>query len=96
MEQPLKIIRCRDLGFACNQAILAESEEEALTLVAEHAQTSHGVHITPEVTAQVQSYNQDLSDEELDHIVGGRSRCGKPVCPPQLRAMLIFTNPVVR
>ena len=69
----MKIIRCHDLGFACDQAILAESEEEALNLAAEHAQTVHGVQVTPEVTAQVQTYIQDLSDEELDQIVGGSS-----------------------
>ena len=72
----MKIIRCRDLGFACDQAILAESEEEALNLAAEHAQTVHGVQVTSEVAAQVQSHIQDLSDEELEQIVGGSSPNG--------------------
>lgn len=65
----MKIIRCREMGFDCEQEIRAENEEEALRQVAEHAQKAHGVQVTPEMAALV--HIQDLSDTELEQIVGG-------------------------
>ena len=67
----MKIVRCRDLGFDCDQEIRAESEEEVLRQAAEHTQTVHGVKVTPEMAAQVQSHIRDLSDSELEQAVGG-------------------------
>jgi predicted small metal-binding protein len=72
----MKLIHCRDLGFACDQQILAESEEEVLRQAAEHAYSLHGVQVTPEMASQVQSHILDLSDTELEQIIGGRQPIG--------------------
>jgi predicted small metal-binding protein len=69
-EQFMKIIRCRDLGFECDQKILAESQEEVVRQATEHAHTVHGVQITPELIAQVQPHIQDLTDDELEQATG--------------------------
>lgn len=45
----MKILHCRDAGFDCNGQIKAETEEEVLTQAAHHAQTAHGVTVTPEL-----------------------------------------------
>ena len=51
-----KVINCRDLGFDCDGVIRAETEEELLQLVAQHAQTVHGLEeVTPEVVEKVRS-----------------------------------------
>ena len=51
-----KIIHCRDVGFDCNGVIKAETEEEAMKLVADHAAKVHGVtQITPEIAQKVRS-----------------------------------------
>lgn len=50
-----KVVRCRDLGFDCEGVVRAETEEEAMRQVAEHARTVHGVEVTPEVAEQVRS-----------------------------------------
>jgi predicted small metal-binding protein len=67
----MKIVHCRDLGFACDQEIRAETEEEVLRQAAEHAHTVHGIQVTPEVAVQVESHIQDLSDSDLEQVVGG-------------------------
>jgi len=51
----MKVLRCRDAGFDCEHVIHAESEEELLRQVAEHAQTVHGIEVTPELVEQVKS-----------------------------------------
>ena len=48
-------MRCRDVGFDCDGVVRAESEEELLRQVAEHAQTVHGVEVTPELVEQMKS-----------------------------------------
>ncbi|UCC71889.1 MAG: DUF1059 domain-containing protein [Gemmatimonadota bacterium] len=40
-----KELRCRDLGMNCSQVIRAETEEELLERVAEHALTVHGIDV---------------------------------------------------
>ena len=35
--------RCKDAGVACNSVITADSQEELLKMVAEHAEYDHGV-----------------------------------------------------
>ena len=51
-----KVIRCRDVGFDCNGVIRAKTEEEALTLAAEHARKVHNVtEITPEIVAKIKA-----------------------------------------
>jgi len=52
-------LRCRDVGFDCDGVVRAESEEELLRQVAEHAQTVHGVEVTPELAEQVKSLIRD-------------------------------------
>ena len=51
-----KVIRCRDVGFDCNGVIRAKTEEEALTLAAEHARKVHNVtEITPEIVDRIKA-----------------------------------------
>ena len=51
-----KVIRCRDVGFDCDGVIKAPTENEALSLAAEHAKAAHGVKdITPEIVAKIKS-----------------------------------------
>jgi predicted small metal-binding protein len=57
-----KEIRCRDVGFDCDGVIRADSEEEALQMAAEHAQTVHGLpEVTPEDVAKVKSVMRETS-----------------------------------
>lgn len=49
----MKLIRCRDAGFDCNHEVRAESEEDLLQQVAQHAQTVHNVKVTPQLVEQV-------------------------------------------
>ncbi len=55
----MKVLHCRDVGFDCDQVIRAKSEEEVLRQAAEHAQKTHGVEVTPELAAQVQTLIRD-------------------------------------
>ena len=55
----MKSLRCRDAGFDCKPEVRAESEEELLRQVAEHAQTVHNVEVTPELAEQVKSLIRD-------------------------------------
>ena len=55
----MKVLRCRDAGFDCDHEVRAESEEELLQQVAEHAQAVHHVEITPELVEQVKSLIQE-------------------------------------
>ena len=51
-----KVIRCRDVGFNCDGVIKAKTEQEALTLAADHAKTVHNVKdITPEIVNKIKS-----------------------------------------
>ena len=50
------VVHCRDVGFDCDGVVRAETEEEVLQQVAEHAQSEHGLEeVTPEVVAKVKS-----------------------------------------
>lgn len=55
-----KIIHCAKVNPAsgCGHVIRADSEEELLTLAAEHAKT-HGMEPTPELVAMVKSNIED-------------------------------------
>ena len=55
----MKVLRCRDVGFDCDGVVRAESEEELLRQVAEHAQAVHDVEVTPELAEQVKSLIRD-------------------------------------
>lgn len=55
-----KIVNCRDVGFDCEGVVKAETEEETLRLVAEHAQSAHGLdEVTPDIAAKVKSVMRD-------------------------------------
>ena len=56
----MKVVNCRDVGFDCEGVVRAETEEEVLRQVAEHARTVHDVEVTPEMAEQV----KDLIREE--------------------------------
>ena len=60
----MKILRCREVGFDCDQEIRAQSEEEVLREAAEHAQQIHGVEVTPALAAQVKSNIRDETIED--------------------------------
>jgi predicted small metal-binding protein len=49
-----KVVNCRDLGFDCDGVVRAESAEEALELVAQHAKEVHSMdEVPPEVVEKV-------------------------------------------
>ncbi|MDX1420843.1 MAG: DUF1059 domain-containing protein [Rubricoccaceae bacterium] len=55
-----KVVRCSDVGFECDAVVRAESEEEALQMVAAHAREAHGLdHVTPEVVDKVKAVMHD-------------------------------------
>lgn len=55
-----KVVNCRDVGFDCEGVVRAETEEEALKLVAEHAKQVHGMEeVPPEVVEKVLAVMQD-------------------------------------
>lgn len=39
----MKELRCREVGFDCDAVVRAESEDEVMRQVAEHARTAHGM-----------------------------------------------------
>lgn len=57
----MKTLHCRDAGFDCEAVVSATTEQEVLNQAAEHAQTVHGVTITPELAAGI----KNLIREEL-------------------------------
>ncbi len=56
-----KVIYCRDVGFDSDGIIRAKSEEKALKLAAEHANSAHGVK---EVTADIVEKIKSVMREE--------------------------------
>ena len=66
-----KILRCQDVGVACDTVISGKDEAEVLQKAAEHAKGCHqGVQMTPEVIAKVRAA---IKDE-------GGSCCGGGSC----------------
>jgi predicted small metal-binding protein len=54
--QMTKVVNCKDVGFDCEGVIRAETEEEVLRLVAEHAKEVHGIEeVPPEVVEKVRA-----------------------------------------
>ncbi|ADB40804.1 DUF1059 domain-containing protein [Spirosoma linguale] len=45
----MKVLHCNDAGFDCKGIIRAQSADEVLKLVAQHAEQVHQVTITPEM-----------------------------------------------
>ena len=55
-----KVIRCRDVGMDCDFEARAETEEEILKQVAEHAGTTHNMtEISEDVLAKVRAAIKD-------------------------------------
>lgn len=59
----MKLVRCRDHGFDCDFTAKAETEEDILRAVAEHAQHVHKVEVTPELVDMVRTTIQELPDD---------------------------------
>jgi predicted small metal-binding protein len=51
----MKVLHCRDAGFACAKVIQAGTEEEVMQQAAEHAATVHQVTVTPQMADQIRS-----------------------------------------
>lgn len=55
-----KVVNCKDVGFDCEGVIRAETEEEVLKLVAEHAKEVHGMEeVPPDVVEKVRAVMQE-------------------------------------
>jgi predicted small metal-binding protein len=55
-----KVVNCRDVGFDCEGVVTAETEDEALQKVVQHATEAHGVtDVTPDVVDKVKSVMHD-------------------------------------
>lgn len=55
-----KVVHCKDLGFECDGVIRADTEEEALKLVAAHAKEVHSMQeVTPDVVEKVRAVMRD-------------------------------------
>lgn len=51
-----KVVNCRDVGFDCEGVVKAETEDETLAKVAQHAADAHGLaDVTPEIAEKVLS-----------------------------------------
>jgi predicted small metal-binding protein len=56
-----KIIKCLDVGVACDFEARAENEAELMKKVAEHARTAHGItQIPAELVAKVKAAIRDV------------------------------------
>lgn len=57
----MKTLHCSDAGFDCKGVIKATTEEEVLTLAADHALTVHGVRVTSELAEQLKGLIKEES-----------------------------------
>jgi len=56
-----KSISCADVGSDCGWSTTAESEEELMKKVAEHAKEEHkDLEVTPEVVANIKSHIKEI------------------------------------
>lgn len=56
-----KRLRCEDVGLDCDFAALADTREELLDVVREHAERVHGIdEITPELRQKVLDAVEDV------------------------------------
>lgn len=51
----MKTLHCSDAGFDCKAVVTANTEEEILAQAAAHAQSVHGVTVTPEMAEQIKT-----------------------------------------
>ncbi len=55
-----KVLRCKDLGFACDHVIEADTVEEVLEAAAGHAREAHQVaHVSQEMLEQLRQAIQE-------------------------------------
>ena len=55
----MKTLHCNDAGFDCEAVMKATTEEDVMNQAAQHAQTVHGVTITPELAAGIKTLIRD-------------------------------------
>lgn len=51
----MKKLNCSDAGFVCEAVVTANTEEEVLTIAAEHALQVHGTTVTPEIAEHIRT-----------------------------------------
>jgi predicted small metal-binding protein len=54
-----KVVRCRDAGSDCDFVVRADTEEEVMELVAEHAKAVHNLEISEELSTLIRSLIKD-------------------------------------
>ena len=54
-----KVLRCHDVGPDCNAEVRGETEDEILEQAGKHAQSVHGLEVTPELVEAVRSAIRD-------------------------------------
>ena len=55
-----KVVHCRDVGFDCDGVVRAETEEEVLQQVADHAKTIHNLEtVSDDVIEKVRQVMRD-------------------------------------
>jgi predicted small metal-binding protein len=56
-----KSISCADTGADCSWSTTAETEEELMNKVAQHAKEDHeGLEVTPELVAEIKSHIKEI------------------------------------
>ena len=56
-----KSISCADVGADCSWSTTAETEDELMKKVAEHAKEEHeGMEVTPELVAKIKSHIKEI------------------------------------
>ncbi len=56
-----KSISCADAGADCSWSTTAETEDELMKKVAEHAKEEHeGMEVTPELVAKIKSHIKEI------------------------------------
>ena len=55
----MKTLHCSDAGFECKGVLTANTNEEILQQAAIHAKEAHGVTVTPELAAQIETLIKD-------------------------------------
>ena len=56
-----KSISCADTGADCSWSVTAETEEEIMSKVAQHAKEKHeDMEVTPELVAKIKSHIKEI------------------------------------
>jgi len=56
-----KSLSCADVGADCSWSTTAETEDELMKKVAEHAKEEHeGMEVTPELVAKIKSHIKEI------------------------------------